>query len=338
MPPEVASETNSLRQALDAANRQIAETNRRLADVEGRSRIQENVGRFANQLQAVDTAIANAESAEAVAKQKWTTLQQEGNFEAAADALQQMTRAAGELSTLRSQRQYLADQAQQAERQPPQQADPLAQYSQQEREWINKNPRYLNDPEFQKNVQAAALYAERYEGASRNSPEWFEAIERRVYPERFQEEPQPEPEPRQVQRQQRETGGEVDDGNGDQVNIEERPAAATVEVRGEQQQMQNGEPRAEEPQARAVGRGGSIRQTAAPPSRRIADAAAPMRNRQISLSPEEFDAAQQLAMSIEPDVAAKGPQEIANWYYMMAHHPSHQRTRRKSWARDAVTA
>lgn len=105
------------------------------------------------------------------------------------------------------------------------------------------------------------------------------------------------------------------------------------------------EPIRQQPYAPAVGRGNpgdAIRSVAAPPSRNIAAAAARATGngrRVIEATQEEVDTAIQLAQSIEPEsdmVRTGNTREMVQWYYALAHSPTHLKTRRRSWARDAV--
>lgn len=345
--PQPNAETNSLRTALEAAHRQAAEATTRAANAETRLR-GETVNRFAAQEIAIDTAMAQATATEKSAKERWAALQAEGNFAEAADAMAEMTRASATLTQLQRDKSTVALQKNQVENQPAPQSDPLANFSPQERDWIANNPRYMTDQGFQSDVNAAAMHAERILKIPRHSPQWFEQIEKTVYPDRFQSAA---------------PAGETGEGEGEAPPV----VGFDTESTTEQRLNENGdrhsrempgisvtpqgpamriEDKPQEPQPRAVGRGSpGIAGVAAPSRRAITDLASRASGgRQISLSPEEYEAAVSLAESIDPDVARQGQQEIANWYYALLHHPSNTNagrngTRRaRSWSREAIVA
>src|SRR5262249_8186804 len=147
----------------------------------------------------------------------------EGDFVAAAQLSRQQAHNAAALGRRQDEKGYLANQRQEAERQP---ADPLARFSPQERDWISRNPQYLSDPAFQAKVNAAAMHAEHINGVPRNTDKWFEQIERAVYPDRFQQQQQ------QAQEREQFGGGGVsmdtDQGGGSSIEIDSSPITVHV--------------------------------------------------------------------------------------------------------------
>jgi hypothetical protein len=332
--PDTSPETVALRAALEAANRRERDANARANQATQQAHTATQRG-LAAELAAYDNALEQTKAAQSIARQKWTTLQQEGNFEEAATAMQEMSDASARLTQLQNQRNYVANQAEQVKNAPPQQSDPLAGYSEQEREWIRNNPKYLEDADFNQRVNAAAEYAMKIAGHTRNTPEYFESIERAIYPDRFTGsgyEGNGSP--------FSDTGGDrpVGEGNGMQqrhnIELPQHTPQQDVPV------MRTGEERVEQPQERAVGRGGGgMSATAAPPSRRMAEAGRNVSSGRVTLTQDELDSAIRLATDIEGDKTNGWSREqFAEWYYMMAHHPSHQNTRRRSWVRDAIIA
>jgi len=339
MPPDISPETAALRAALEAATQRERAANQRANQSAVNAHVATQRG-LAAELAAYDNALEQTRAAQSIAKQKWTTLQQAGDYEGAGDALQEVTDASARLQQLESQRSYVAQQAEQVKNTQPQQVqgDPLEGYSPQEREWIRNNPRYLQDQEFNAKVNAAAEYAMRIAGHQRNTPEYFDAIERTIYPERYNGDG--------------DGGGSPYSDTGDTQHYGNEPMHQRHNIELPQQTTQqdipvrrtngngNGAEKVEEPQERAVGRGGGgMAATAAPPSRRMAEAGRPVTQGRVTLSPEEFESAVRLATDIEGDKTNGWTRDqYAEWYYMMAHHPSHGTTRRKSWARDAIIA
>src|SRR5215471_2841578 len=305
MPPDTSPETAALRAALEAATQRERAANQRAnqSAVQAHTATQRGL---AAELAAYDNALEQTRAAQGIAKQKWSALQQAGDYEGASEAMQEMSDASARLNQLENQRNYVAQQAEQVKQTPPQQiqGDPLEGYSPQEREWIRNNPRYLQDQDFNAKVNAAAEYAMRIAGHSRNTPEYFEAIERTIYPERFSGD------------------GGGDGGGGSPYSdtgdnqVADTPMQQRHNIELPQHTPQQDIPvmrtngngnglaaeKVEEPQARAVGRGGAgMSGTAAPPSRRMAEAGRPVTQGRVTLSPEEFESAVRLATDIEGD-------------------------------------
>ncbi len=347
--------TAALRAALDSAQRDNAalRADRDTARVQLRG---ETANRFQAQETAVDNAMAAAEAEANTLEAQWSTLQAEGKFEEAAKVMRGMTDASARLHDYRRQKEYIGQQRQQAAQQP---ADPLAQYSPEARSWIGRNPRFLSDGGFKDQVTAAhhaALGAGKAEGSS----DYFDHIERAVYPERYAASgggDEGNTQQRQVQNTggaARDEGGGADDapfsdtgadGNDSAaepvIQIEDRHtmtvASSPVTIPANEMRIDvnaDGSPVTvtQEPQARAVGKpgAGGIQAVAAPPSRALNRALQGAgRTGPITLSADEMDAATRLAEQIEPEILGQGQLAVAKWYAAMNALPSANRRRQK---------
>jgi hypothetical protein len=328
MPDDIAT----LRAALDAANRRNAALTQE-ANSAHASAHQANQGQVAGNINTIANAIEQLKAAQNLARQKWTALQQEGNFEDAGQVTQDMAEQSARLAQLEGEKRYWEQQqAQLAQQQPRQVRDPLAGYSQEERAWIDQHPGYMNDPAFKHKVDSAASEAMNVHGYQRNSQQYFDHINAAV-------------------DGQAGGGADVDDAGAfsdtgesneplQQRHTIDLPAASPhVETPVLRTQNGNGD-QPVEPQQRAVGRGGTGISGAAPPSRRaLQQHGANVTQGRASLSQDELATAIALVETIEGDKAAGWTnQQKAEWYYTHLHHPSHANTRRRSWARDAAIA
>jgi hypothetical protein len=320
----------------------------------------ETANRLLAQETAVDNGIAQAESEHGALKGQLPAAQAEGDFHKAADILGRMTEAAARLDRLRGQKEYLANQRSAAANAPqdlsPQLAsDPLAGYSPEAREWISRNPRYLQDEGFKAQVirhHHSALGAGHAEG----TPAYYEHIERQVYPERFTDagrgdaphtgggDTAPPPSPDQTQNGHDAAPGIVI-GDRDPNTMSANPNQPTTYRDGLQLGVNaDGSPieiRQEE-QVRAPGTPGApgIRSVAAPPSRALTRLIGQhQRNGPIHISGEEMDHARSLFWSIEDpntsesarEIAAKGDIGIAEWYAGNRFSPAGERYYRKHY-------
>lgn len=351
------NDTDILRRALEVANRRGDSAEQQAREADRRARAA-TVGQLSAQERAVDSAIEQAQSAQSLARQKWTTLQQEAKFEDAAAAMQEMSEASSSLTQLKAQKAYLTQQREQAvqqQQQPRAETDPLEGYSPAERTWVQDHPAYLSDPLFQARINEAANGAVA-RGHTRGSSDFFEAINRVAHPERFGGENQ---RPRQQAAPEQAGGGDAeafsDTGESNDIPGEHTRSSPMISATPEAPEMRVGATgeKPTEPQERAIGRGGNgLAATAAAPSRRIQQLADPVRRGQASLSREELEAAIEIVTSIEPmtgegvNQRRKTVQEMAETYYAWAHSPSntntdrHTGTRRakNGWAREAILA
>lgn len=347
--PETA-ELKNLRAALDAARRQTDEANNRAVVAESRLR-SETSGRFAAQEAQIENSITTTETSLDAMQAQQKTLFEEGKFDEASAMGRRMAEATATLIQLRGQKNWLVDQKQAAEAQANRPADPYAEWPAEQRRWIDQNPQFRNDPTFRNKALAAAQYATQFEGIAENSPQWFDYIERKVYPERFNE------------GGRQPNGGDGGDPQQAQIDpitdepIQVEPGRPLEQQHTMPQNFVDPSPEApplrlepNEPQQRAIGRGGTgVSSAAAAPSRRIGELGRPLQNRNVTLSPEEWEAAQAIVPSIEPMTREgdrerpKTPLEIAQTYYAWLHHPTNTNVgrngpRRRSWAKDAIVA
>ena len=330
--PDVSPETATLRAALDEAQRRTeAERTRR---VEAETRLRSETGtRFAAQETAVETALSQAEGNAATLEQRFTALQEEGKFSEAARVMREMGDTTARIAQLKGQKDWFAQQKQQAAAPA---ADPLDRFNATERDWIARNPRYLDDPNFARKVNAAATYAMEFEGHSKDSPEYWQSIERRVQG-----------------GQQQQTQAEVGDGGsaggqapaGDAGNgagggndgpLEQQHTMSVpvIQPSVDAPVMKINLDPAEERQPRAVGKGGGgMRAVAAPPSHRIHEVSSRLAGASRGIEPtqQEYDTAVALYDSIEPNAQDRSPDTVIRWYHALYHSPSHQRTRRRHW-------
>jgi hypothetical protein len=357
MPDALSPETQRLHDALAAARNQTSAAVARATVAEGRLR-QETGARFTVEKGAVEASIVATEERQTALEHQIAELNADGKFEDAAKMTRQMSDLSASLVQLRGRKEWIAGQEAHAAAQPVA-TDPYAQFSESQRRWISENPRYGSDEAFTKKVNAAAGYATEVAGVAPDSKEFFEHVERAAYPERFANQP----------------AGDAGDGTGagaggdniaptgdagtgpdiaidrDHHTLPAQPASQTTTeppaMRIEFTPEQGGpaEPVRQQPYQPAVGRGNqgdAMRMVAAPPSRNIAAAAqraAGGGRRAIEPTQEEVDTAIQLAQSIEPEsdmVRTNNTREMVQWYYALAHSPTHQHTRRRSWARDSV--
>lgn len=330
------NELENLRAALEAANRRASSEATARQRIEGQLRTETGT-RFAAQETAVETAIAQAESTASLAKQRWIAQQQAGNFAEAAEAMADMSKAESHLTQLRSEKSWIANQKQQVAQ--PASADPMAQFSLEEREWIDRNPRYLQDPTFQRRVNAAAMHAKDVMGIPERSAKWFEQIERTVYPERFADGGQTGNEDSGQQASDFGAGGqqfETDDIDvGPTVAMEQQHnmTVPSVSITPDAPAMRLDQ-KPQEPQKRAVGRGGGgIAAVAAPPTRRIAQASqrAAGVNGRIEPTLEEVSTAHALYDAIEPMAQDRSDETVVRWYHALYNSPTHRSTKRRNW-------
>ncbi len=358
---EAHDPTAALRSALDAANRRAADVQAQNTDLQARLRT-ETSSRFVAQEAAVDNAIAQAEAEAGTYQRQWSTLQAEAKFDEAGEALRRMTEATSRATQARAQKEYLASQRQIAPAQP---TDPLAGMAPHARDWIGRNPRFQSDEAFRNKVlekHFEALNAGHPEG----SQAYYDRIERAVYPERYppgrnqveQSAPTTTERPDQTSGQ---TQGQAESGEGasadnplsetgeGDVEISIEPSAADrhtlraavnpVTIPANEMRIDqnaDGTPIVEvrqEPQTRAVGKGGpGLSSVAAPPSRNInMGLQRTTGGRPQVLDANEMDTAMRLAEQIQPDLLERPNAEIevAKWYALLNSSPSSQRKLKK---------
>lgn len=359
MPPEVGSDLEQLRRALDAANRGRASAEAQARDASVALHQERGRGIQAQEF-AIDAEIRNIESAQQSLEQQFVELQEEGKFKEAAEAMRKMSEATTSLSQMRGQKAYLSQQRERAAAPPP---DPLQGLTDKEKNWARENPQYTSDQAFADKANAAALYARNVLGVEHDSPEYFDHINRAVYPERYQS-------------QTVDYGNNVDDiprngnGNGTGLNIqvdhgqannggrlehtmEASPVgrstdapAMRIDFSGASGYSDQRDPNVQQREyvpAAGQGNGEALRSVAAPPSRNIFAAARRAQGQRAAITPtpDEIETAFALANSIEPDsemVQTNNREAIIAWYYAHAHHPSNfdKKVKRSSWARDAI--
>lgn len=347
--------TIDLRAALDEANRRASSAEAELGTARGqvgelRGQVRNETDRaLLAQETAVDNAITAASTEVDTAEGRWAALQQEGNFTDAAKEMRRMTEATARLENLKQQKQYYAGQREQLKQQPAQQG-PV--YDDRVKAWIDRNPRFNSDPAFKAEVlksHHAALAA----GMAEFSPEYFDHVERKVYPDRYAAQTTEQPAAAQTRQaaaaadgaQTAATDTEIDtsqiDPNspaGDGVDFiidDDRhtrradPVSNTVHPSEMRSQPEN-------PQRRAAGNGTSISSVAAPPSRTVAEAARRVSGPgPVRLTSEEMEYASSLAESLEPELARRGPAEIAKWYATLRDSPMAERRRAKWYGPEA---
>ena len=362
---ETRDPTAVLRAALDAANARASAAAR--GEAEARNQLRgETVNRVAAQEQAVDNAIVAAESERSSLTERWSVLQAEGNFAEAGKVMGQMAEASARVDRFKAQKDWLSGQRQQAATQPAP-TDPLANYNDAERSWISQNPAYLSDPAFKRKVDFAAMEAIERKGLVKDSQEYFEHVDRSVHPDRYAaaapqatEQAARQPEGGAIQaRDAAAPAGQDDDDSplsGAEISVDTTSPPqqqhtrdanpAPVSTDGPVMRIETTADGADgavgsQPQTRpprAVGNGGGgIRAVAAPPSRRIVQASnQAARGGMIEPTMEELLTARSLYDAIEPNATDRSDIAAVRWYHAMAHHPSHQHTRRRNWARDSV--
>jgi hypothetical protein len=354
------AETEALRAALAAATR------REQVAVQGATQLQQQLRvetgkQWASQESQIDGAITQTDGEVNAYKSQWATLQKDGEFDKAADAMAKMSDASARLQSLRDRKAWVGEQRQIADRQaaaPP--APAQTTYTAAEQTWIARNPAYTADPAFQKKANAAAAYARDVRGLAQDTPEYFAEIEKAVYPDRAPPaggDAAAQAAARAAAQVEGSDGGDSPFSGADpdahagdappvvtpmqqQHTLEAAPVGNTRDapvmridaVPADQQQQQ---------QTRAVGKGGDgMRAVAAPPSRRIVEAsqrsASQTRNGRIEPTMMELETARSLYESIEPNATDRTDETIIRWYHALAHSPTHGSTRRRAWARDAV--
>ena len=354
--------TAALRQALDRAA-ELGRQNTQIAGERDRARADlrtETANRLLAQETAVDNGIASAEAEHGAYKSQWAAAQAEADFPKAAEILGRMTEAAARLDRLKGQKEFLAHQRAQAASAPEQNTTPasaatdqLSGYAPHAREWISRNPRFLESDSFRADVikhHHGALGAGHPEG----SAAYYEHIERQVYPERFasggggspttaQDTP-PANSPDQIENGHDGSPqiviGDKDPNampaNPNQPNIYRDGLQLGVSADGSPVEIK------QEEQVRASGRPGApgARSVAAPPSRALTRLIGQhQRNGPIHISGEEMDHARSLFWSIEDpntsetarDIAAKGDIGIAEWYAGYRFSPAGDRYYRKHY-------
>jgi hypothetical protein len=340
--PSPNNETQTLRAALEAAQRATAAAHAARASAEDQLRT-ERGARVSAQESAIDTAISQAETEAATAAERWSQLQTDGKFTEAAVAMRQMTEATAKKDRFQAQKEWLTQQRDQQARQPSRD-EQLRNFSPEEQAWINSNPRYLTDPEFQQDVNAAALWGERQLHLRRNTPQWFEHIEKAVYPERFTNQQQNSA--AHAVNVSTDGGddplsdtGEIDGGeNVPQVSVglerleQQHTRSAPLAAATPDAPAMSIELRPEDPQPRAAG-AGSARAVAAPPSRRINAAVNKVTPGVTRIEPtmQELEVARSLYSSIESTAQDQSDDTIIKWYYANYHSPTHRTARRRSW-------
>ena len=329
--------TAVLRQALD----QAAQLRRERDEARSQFR-QEVAGRIGAQEMAVDSSISAAEQERQALQAQWAALQQEGKFEEAGQALTKLTDASARIAQLRTQKDWLSRERETARAEP---ADPLAAYTPAERDWINRNPRYLSDPAFKAKVDGAYGYVTGVKGLSRDSAEAFAEVEKMI---------NPPAEPAAAGAGNGTDGAAAkpaangtaaaDPGNGaaepagefrqEHHNVDApirtptREAAMRIDTGNDPAVL--AEVDQTFPQRRAIGKGGDgIQGVAAPPSRRVRE----LSNRAaaggvIEPTMEELDTARTLYRQINGD-AAGSDEDAVRWYHAMYHTPSATRKRQR---------
>jgi hypothetical protein len=353
--------TAALRAALDAANRRVADTQAQNTDLQTRLR-SETSNRFVAQEAAVDNAIAQAEAEAGTYQRQWSALQAEAKFDEAGDALRKMTEATARAQQARAQKDWLAGQRQNAQAQPAQQTDPLAGYAPHARDWISRNQRFLTDETF-KNKVLEKHFEAIGSGKPEGSQAYYDLIERAVYPERYTDD-QATPQPQSsahantqasdglASQEQSGEGATADSplsDTGEDVQVSIEPSAADrhtlraavnpVTIPANEMRIDlnaDGTPITEikqEPQTRAVGKGGpGISSVAAPPSRNInMGLQRTTGGRPQVLDSAEMDTALRLAEQLQPDLLERPNAEIevAKWYALLNSSPSAQRKLKK---------
>lgn len=353
---ETRDPTTVLREALNAAQARTASLTRERDEARGQLR-GETVNRVAAQEQATDNAIVAAENERTSLSERQATLMAEGNFADAAKVGGQVAEAAARIDRFKAQKDYLANQRQQVAA-APQQQDPLARFNPAERNWIAQNQDFLTDPVVEGRVTQAHHKA-LAEGLVKDTPQYFEVLSRAAHPERYAA---------AAPQEQQQTGARATatpaDGTADagQDDGDSPLSGADIEIDTsppEQQHTRTANPapvnvdapamridtategdtaQQTQQRQRAVGRGGEgIRAVSAPPSRRIVQASnQAARGGKIEPTMEELLAARALYDTIEPNAEDRSDIAAVRWYHAMAHHPSHQHTRRRSWARESI--
>lgn len=352
--PDDNKALEDLRAALNAANRRATQAEARATELDGRLRT-ETGSRFAAQEAQVDSSITSTERTLDSLQAQQASLYAEGKLDEAARAGREMAEAAATLQGLRSQKTWLETQKQQVEQQQTNQnADPYANYPQEQRDWIDRHPEFRSDSVFRGKVLAAAQGATHLKGLRENSPEWFAEVERTVYPER--QSPAPNTDTNAG-------GDEFIDDRGEQIDPNARPDTSPMAQQHNRETptlSPTPEPPAmrldlnpERPQERAIGRGGNAQAAFAAAPTRMTRTGQAVQRGEVSLSPEEVETALAVVGSIEPDIEdpvgsgrfrRKTPLEMGTTYYQWAHSPSNSNngrngTRRgRTWAREAIIA
>ncbi len=309
-------ENTRLASERDAARNLAAEEQRR-ADglygqvVDGSKRLADsNVQGLASQAQQAESTVNTLTSEIAALKTQRTALLQEGKFEEEAEVSEKMSEAVARRQRAMEAKTYFTQQAEQAKTQP---ADPVdrffaanPQFTDAERAWIKRNPRYATDTTFQARVNNAHNEAIDL-GYPAQSTDYFTHLEKKGY---GRADPAPRPAPARQAAPQ--PAGEVDPDLADPDNPYSTAAGAEPIVE-EPVQPQRPAPRAP---------------AAAPPTRRSPTSAAPRRV-VAQLTEEQADTALKNADLAPPEVQNGGDAAILAWWAELNNGATAQRLRQE---------
>lgn len=346
MPPDPnpavqADDPAQLRAALEAERQRSAALEAETANLRGRvneysTRLSGEVtGRLSAEEIATDNAIAAADTEIKQLKADKVRLLQEGKFEEAADLDERMADAVARRNGARSYKEDIGRRRQEAERAPPSREQQIETWLNQngfsaaEKAWVYRNPRFIDDANFRREV-ANAYNEALSRGAAKDTPDLFRQIESRVYGART-----PSSVPSEaVSSAAAPPGAEAAPAPGPQ---EEEPGEAphlVIESASSSPASRGGampsgqipdDARPQNPQPRAAGRGdGASLVNAAAPSRRV-PGLRPSEGNTIKLTAEEFDFAQQFASTVAPEIFQQGPEQIALWWHRTRQKPSLQK-------------
>lgn len=305
---EEASRADGLSVTVTQHTRQIAES---------------HVAGLTAQEQQAESAINAATTELANLKGQYAALMAEGKFEDAAEIQEKIGDATARRQQAQQARVYYRQQADAAKAAPVDPIDRfLAQnpaYTDAEREWIKKNPRYATDQKFHQRVNEAHNRLVNG-GVERFSADYFKGLEDAGYMRGLIGDAHP--------AVPRGTGGvaqaHADPGEGDPDNPYSSAAGDEPDVVIEEPAVPPTPVRPAAPAARAP--------AAAAPSRRAAPAPAgrPQAGR-VVLSPEQAQAALAMSEYFPEEVQNGGEAEIYAYYHKLYGSPMAQRLR-ENWA------
>ena len=294
-------ENTRLQTERDAARNLAAEEQRR-ADglygqvVDGGRRLAEStVQGFSTQAQQADTTITTLTSEIAALRTQRIALLQEGKFDEEAEVNEKISEAVGRRQQAQQAKSYYTQQTEQARTQP---ADPVdrffaanPQFSESEKAWIKRNPRYATDTAFMARVNAA--HAEAIDlGYPQQSADYFAHLEKKGYV-------RADPAPRPATAQRPTASAAAPNAETDPDDSENPYSTAAIEPEEPIVQPQRPAPRAA---------------PAAPVTRRSPTAPAAQRRVVAQLTEEQADAALKMSELAPIEIQNQGDAAILAWW------------------------
>lgn len=285
---QLIAERDAERQRADEEARRAETLQGQVID-SGRRLNESAVQGLESQEREADATVSSVATEIAGLKKEIETLLSEGKFAEVADVQEKMGDATARRNAAVQAKAYFAQQRTQAQAQP---VDPIErffqsnpQFTEAERDWIKRNPRYATDTAFQARVNEAHAKAMQ-KGVARQSEDYFKELENAGYMRRA---PQTAAAPPPAAATQQEAAVDPDNPYSD-------AAAEAVE--------EPVEPQRPAPRPAAA---------AAPPSRR-SPTAPPARQVVAQLTPEQADTALRSADLAPLEIQQQGDAAILNWW------------------------